>query len=130
MAEDTRMTAAQVVSKLMSSEQADVLRESVAREAGGDHSGSVASVQAETVTPAELAFRWWGSSEGYSRSPGATKIRKIARGMFPDDAPGQGGTWHLTSVHVEAIQRQLRGVGKAARDLGTAPRLDSCHPAL
>jgi hypothetical protein len=48
---------------------------------------------ADTITPTELAVELWGESEDHSRSRGARKVRRIARRLFPDDAPGQGGDW-------------------------------------
>ncbi len=58
----------------------------------------------DTLTPTELAVELWGDAENYSRSSGAFKVRKIARDLFPDDAPGRGGHWHLTPAMASAIR--------------------------
>lgn len=55
----------------------------------------------------------WGEGDRDSRSPGARKIRKVARELFAADAPGKGGEWHLTPSQVDAIRAEL--VAHAAR---------------
>jgi hypothetical protein len=73
---------------------------------GGDSGPTiVAFVPEETITPTELAVEIWGSPESYSRGPGARKIRKVARGLFPRHAPGKGREWHLTPAQSSAIRR-------------------------
>lgn len=62
-----------------------------------------------TITPTELAVELWGTGENQSRSQGARKVRRIARELFPADAPGQGGEWHLTPQQVEEIRARLIG---------------------
>jgi hypothetical protein len=62
-----------------------------------------------TRTPTELAVELWGSAEGYSRSAGARRVRRIARDLFPDDAPGQGREWHLTDAQAAQICEHLAG---------------------
>jgi hypothetical protein len=68
----------------------------------------------ETLTPTALAVELWGSAEDHSRSSGARKIRRIARDLFPDDAPGQGHEWHLTHAQAAAI-RGRAAAGRASR---------------
>jgi hypothetical protein len=58
----------------------------------------------ELLTPQELAVQLWGRAEGGSRSLGARQIRRVARELFSDEAPGKGGRWHLTPIQVEAIK--------------------------
>jgi hypothetical protein len=61
----------------------------------------------QTMTPTEVAVAIWGSQEGESRSHGAREVRRIARDLFPDDAPGQGDEWHLTPDQVAQIRAQV-----------------------
>ena len=59
------------------------------------------------ATPTQLAVEIWGEDQNYSRSPGSHRVRKEARELFPDDAPGQGGEWDLTGEQAVAIRRRL-----------------------
>jgi hypothetical protein len=59
------------------------------------------------MTPAQLAADSWGAAEGLSTSPGAWKVRRAARILFPDAAPGQGGEWELTEAQAGQIQEHL-----------------------
>ncbi len=61
----------------------------------------------ETITPTELAVAIWGRAEDDSRSRGARLVRRVARELFPGEAPGKGGEWHLTPAQVAAIRRQV-----------------------
>jgi hypothetical protein len=63
--------------------------------------------QMETITPTELAIQIGGQAEGYSRSRGAREVRRIARKLFPLDAPGKGREWHLTPEQASAIRRRI-----------------------
>jgi len=36
-------------------------------------------------------------------------VRRIARDLFPDDAPGQGREWHLTDAQAAQICEHLAG---------------------
>lgn len=63
--------------------------------------------EAKTVTPTELASEIWGASEDQSRSSGARRIRQVARELFPEDAPGQGGDWQITPAQVRQIRARL-----------------------
>jgi hypothetical protein len=62
---------------------------------------------AETMTPTELARAIWGESEAHSRSRGARRIRRVARALFPHDAPGKGREWSLTREQAVAIRREV-----------------------
>lgn len=46
--------------------------------------------------PTHLAQEIWGASQAYSHSWGARLVRRVARDLFPDDAPGKGRDWELT----------------------------------
>jgi hypothetical protein len=59
------------------------------------------------MTPAEVAVKIWGTQEGHSRGPGPRKVRVVARELFPDDAPGQGGEWDLTDAQAATIRAEL-----------------------
>jgi hypothetical protein len=59
------------------------------------------------MTPAQLAADLWGTGEGFSTSPGALKVRRAARILFPDAAPGQGGEWELTEAQAGQIREHL-----------------------
>ena len=59
------------------------------------------------MTPTELAVALWGDSENYSRSPGARKVRAIARRKFPEQAPGHGREWELTDDMAAAIRAEV-----------------------
>jgi len=61
----------------------------------------------DAITPAQLAIRLWGSAEVGSRSAGARQIRRVARSLFPGEAPGKGGPGLLTPTQIEAIKRQV-----------------------
>lgn len=61
----------------------------------------------ETLTPTELAVELWGQSENDSHSRGARKVRRIARELFPHDAPGMGGEWILTPDMAAAIRSEV-----------------------
>jgi hypothetical protein len=60
-------------------------------------------VRVETVTPTQLAERICGQSENYSRSRGASRIRRIARDLFGV----QHRPWHFTPDQVAQIRRKL-----------------------
>ncbi|HMJ34822.1 MAG TPA: hypothetical protein VK501_12990 [Baekduia sp.] len=61
----------------------------------------------ETLTPTELAVELWGTAENDSHSQGARQVRRTARSLFPADAPGMGGHWHLTPAQVQAIRAEV-----------------------
>lgn len=61
------------------------------------------------TTPTELAAEIWGKSEGYSRNPGARRVRREARELFPEDAPGRGGDWDFTDEQSSRIRERLIG---------------------
>lgn len=61
----------------------------------------------ETLTPEELAVQIWGQSREASRSSGARSVRRVARELFPGDAPGRGRRWHLTLSQADAIIRRF-----------------------
>lgn len=63
----------------------------------------------DALTPTELAVKLWGTSENDSHSHGAREIRRIARALFPGDAPGMGGKWELTPEMVEAVRSVVHG---------------------
>jgi hypothetical protein len=65
------------------------------------------SRMSKTITPTELAVQLWGRSEDFSRSAGARRIRVVARDLFPAEAPGKGGEWHLTPEQVTRIKAEL-----------------------
>lgn len=56
-----------------------------------------------TLTPTQLAVEIWGPSEDESHSRGAREVRRIARDLFPADAPGMGGHWAITKGQAERI---------------------------
>jgi hypothetical protein len=58
----------------------------------------------DTMTPTQLAVELWGRAENDSHSWGAREVRRIARELFPADAPGMGGRWHLTPTQASAIR--------------------------
>jgi len=58
-----------------------------------------------TVSPRELAVQIWGDSQADARSPGQRQIRRIARELYSDEAPGQGGRWYFTRSQTNAIRR-------------------------
>jgi hypothetical protein len=62
---------------------------------------------APAKTPTEVAVEFWGSGEDVSRSAGARRVREIARELFPDEAPGQGGEWELTPDQIAAIRQRI-----------------------
>jgi hypothetical protein len=68
-----------------------------------------------TPTSTELAVELWGESEGFSRSPGARKVRKIARELFSDDAPGKGGEWDFTEAQTSTLRERLSFASPSAR---------------
>lgn len=68
---------------------------------------------AETVTPRELAVAIGGSAQDYARSPVVRAIRVVARELYPDEAPGKGGEWHLRPEQANAIRRRLTGSAAA-----------------
>ena len=53
-------------------------------------------VARDESTPTGLAEAIWGSSQAHSRSWGSRQVRRVARDLFPSDAPGQGHDWNLT----------------------------------
>jgi len=61
--------------------------------------------QPGSCTPAELAASIWGDVAGDAQGPEARRITKMARRLFPADAPGNGSEWHLT-LEQQAILRQ------------------------
>lgn len=61
----------------------------------------------QTMTPTELAAEIWGDAENHSRSRGARAVRRVARELFPGDAPGKGREWQLTPAQVSAIRRAV-----------------------
>jgi hypothetical protein len=61
----------------------------------------------ETLTPTELAVQLWGSSEDFSRSQGARKVRRVARQLYPK--VGKGNRWHFTPDQVAAIRGRIDG---------------------
>lgn len=66
----------------------------------------------DTLTPTQLAVDLWGSAENDSHSHGARIVRKIARELFPQDAPGMGGHWHLTRAQCAAIRARASAEGR------------------
>jgi hypothetical protein len=64
-------------------------------------------VDSPTVSPQELAVQIWGRSQMDARSPGQRQIRRIARELYPDKAPGKGGRWHFTLAQAAAIRRRI-----------------------
>ena len=60
------------------------------------------------MTPAELAQEIWGTSEAGARSRGAREVRRVARKLFPADAPGKGRRWFLTQSQPAAIRHTVR----------------------
>ena len=60
--------------------------------------------QPGSCTPAELAASIWNVA-GDAQGPEARRITKMARRLFPADAPGNGSEWHLT-LEQQAILRQ------------------------
>jgi hypothetical protein len=64
----------------------------------------------ETTSPTALGVQLYGLSEGYSRSRGAREVRRIARELFPADAPGKGGRWRFDPDHAAAIKAHLSRV--------------------
>lgn len=64
---------------------------------------------ADPSTPAGLAAAIWGSSQAYSRSWGAREVRRVARELFFEDAPGQGREWKFTPEQEAAIRREVGG---------------------
>src|SRR5262245_14762125 len=61
-----------------------------------------------TVTPTEVAVQLFGPSHGHSRSPGARRVRVLARRLYPRSAPGKGGAWALTTAQAVAIMAEHR----------------------
>jgi len=59
----------------------------------------------QTITPTALAVEIWGQAENTSRARGPRRVRVVARRLFPADAPGKGGEWHLTPAQAAAIRR-------------------------
>jgi hypothetical protein len=59
------------------------------------------------MTATELAVQIWGAAENHSRSNGARKVRKVARELFPEQAPGQGRDWDFTPAMAAAIRARL-----------------------
>lgn len=49
-----------------------------------------------TLTPTQLAVELWGTAENDSHSQGARIVRKIARELYAEDAPGMGGRLRTT----------------------------------
>ena len=64
---------------------------------------------ANRSTPAGLAAVVWGSSQAHSRSWGAREVRRVARNLFSEDAPGQGREWKFTPEQEAAIRREVVG---------------------
>jgi hypothetical protein len=62
----------------------------------------------ETLEPKQLAAQLFGQSHGEARSAGARAVRKAARELFPNEAPGKGGSWNLTPDQAAAIGKRLR----------------------
>jgi hypothetical protein len=60
-------------------------------------------------TPTELAVEIRGRDENWARSPGARKVRQVARELFPESAPGHGGEWDLSDDQAGRIRESLRG---------------------
>jgi hypothetical protein len=58
-------------------------------------------------TPAALAGELWGSDEANSHSPGAQRVRTLARDLFPERAPGHGGEWRFTAAQVAKLKAQF-----------------------
>lgn len=79
---------------------------------GRDHWSSngafrtVSAVPPNTITPTQLATEIWGQAENESHSRGARLVRKIARELFPEDAPGMGGQWAFTPAQADRIRAQ------------------------
>ena len=61
--------------------------------------------QPGSCTPAELAASIWGPVAADATGPETRRITKMARRLFPADAPGNGSEWHLT-LEQQAILRQ------------------------
>lgn len=59
------------------------------------------------LTPAQLAVEFWGQAENESHSRGAREVRRLARDLFPEDAPGMGGRWWLTPAQAAAIRSRV-----------------------
>lgn len=62
----------------------------------------------DTMTPKELAVRLWGADQDWARSAGARRVRSIARRLYPERAPGQGGEWALTHEQARRIEVEAR----------------------
>jgi hypothetical protein len=58
-----------------------------------------------SCSPAELAASIWGPPAGDAQGPETRRVTKMARRLFPADAPGNGSEWHLT-LEQQAILRQ------------------------
>jgi len=58
-------------------------------------------------TPTDVAVELWGKAEGHSRSPGARKVRLVARELFGYAPPSDGRRWLLTDAQVATIRRRL-----------------------
>jgi len=72
------------------------------------------------MTATELAVQIWGSSEDYSRSWGARNVRRVARDLFLEDAPGQGKEWDFDAADAATIRRECeRRWGKTSPPLGS-----------
>ncbi|HEX4035156.1 MAG TPA: hypothetical protein VHX66_11995 [Solirubrobacteraceae bacterium] len=61
----------------------------------------------EPLTAATLAGELWGAEEANSHSPGAQRVRTLARELFPDQAPGHGGEWRFTAAQVTKLKAHL-----------------------
>jgi hypothetical protein len=64
---------------------------------------------AAAISPSELAAQIWGNTQVDSRSHGARQIRRHARQLFPEAAPGRGKGWRLTPDQADAIRQRLNG---------------------
>lgn len=62
----------------------------------------------DLLSPTQLAVQIWGKTENDSRSRGAREVRRIARELFPEQAPGMGGRWELTREMGAAIEGAVR----------------------
>jgi hypothetical protein len=62
------------------------------------------------MTPTELAVELWGPSQANSRAWGPRHVRVVARTLFGNDAPGQGGDWRLSREQADEIRRALANV--------------------